>query len=741
MTSLHGVSRTAIAAVIASLMPAEALAQANEEQPAAEVTTPEAASQSEQADSGIVDIVVTAQRREERLQSVPVAVSAVTGEGLEKAGITDMRQLTQSMPALLFSRANSSFQPYIRGVGTRNANTGDESNVAVYIDGVYQPVMSSSGFDLVNIERVEVLRGPQGTLFGRNSTGGLINVITKPPTEEFSGSVSLKAGSYGQYSGSAYLSSGIMPGLKSDIAYMRYTDDGYIDDLVRGGRIGGRDSELARGRVMIDPSARFQAVITGTYTTYADEAVGNNQPLFGNTTANNFSPRPLYGTRPWESASEQVRSASSKQWSLDLELRNEFDGFNIETTSSYQEARTNASSDNDASARAIRGSISPQKLNYLSNEIRALSTTSGPVSWIGGVYFFNGDAQFNPLTTVAAGVEGVPLFSRQTVNSVAVFGEVTLRLGKLRLIGGARYTDEKRTYKARRPINPNLVPLQRGGDDQITYRATAQYEFNSDLNTYLTYSRGFKSGVFNGFASTVGAAQITRPEILDAIEFGIKSDPTPWLRLNLSAFHYDYKDIQQSARDPVSALVVLLNAAQSTMNGGEVEMTVQPAQGLNMRFYATYLDGKYDSFPTAQVFRPRFTCPIPGQAPCGNVGVVPFDASGKDMIRAPKVTLGASGNYEIPVDFGVFGLSANVFYSDKYYWDFENRISQPAYSLVNAEVSYKTSEADDALRVALWVKNLFNTVVYTQVLTSAEGDTVSFDPPRVFGITLSKNFR
>lgn len=740
MVTAYRASRIAIIAALVSLPATAAFAQdANGQSPAQDSSSP-SASQSEPAESGIADIVVTAQRREERLQNVPVAVSAVSGAGLEKAGVADMRQLTQSMPALMFSRANSSFQPYIRGVGTRNANTGDESNVAVYIDGVYQPVMSSSGFDLVNIDRVEVLRGPQGTLFGRNSTGGMINVITKEPTEEFSGRFSLKAGSYGQYSGSAYLSSGIMPGLRADIAYMRYTDGGYIKDLLRGGHVGGRDSELVRGRVAIDPTPRFQAVITGSYTSFADGAVGNNQPLFGNTTANNFTPRPVFGTHPWESASERERSASSKQWSIDVQLRNEFNGFNIETTSSYQQARTNATSDNDGSSRAIRGSESPQKLSYLSNEIRVLSTTDGPLSWIGGAYFFSGDARFNPLTSVVAGVPGVPLFSRQTVNSIAGFGEATLRLGNFRFIGGVRYTDEKRTYAARNPTNPSLVPLQRGGGDQITYRATAQYEFNSNFNTYLTYSRGFKSGVFNGFASSIAAARITRPEILDAYEFGIKSDPTSWLRFNLSAFHYDYKDIQQSARDPLVGLVVLFNAAQSTMNGGEVELTVQPVDRLNMRFYATYLDAKYDSFATAQIFRPKFACPVPGQAPCGNVSVAPFDASGKDMIRAPQFTLGASGNYEIPVDFGVFGLSANVFYSDKYYWDFENRISQPAYTLVNAEISYRTSEDDDALSVSLWVKNLLNTVVYSQVLTSAEADTVAFDPPRVFGVTLAKNF-
>jgi iron complex outermembrane recepter protein len=689
---------------------------------------------------GINDIVVTAQRREQRLQSVPIPVSAVSGDDLEKTGITDMRQLTQTMPGLVFSRANSSLQPYIRGVGTRNSNVGDESNVAIYIDGVYQPVMSSLGFDLVNIERVEVLRGPQGTLFGRNSTGGLINVITKDPTEEFSGKISVTAGSYDQFSGSAYVSSGLAEGVKVDATYMRYTDSGYIKDLVNGGHAGPRDSQVVRGRIFFEPVDRFKASLTGTHTWLRDGSPVTNQPYLGNTFANTISPLPLYGTKPWESAQERPLLVKSRLWSAELQMKYEFDGFNIETTSAYQDATALSQTDNDGSAAAIRGADVYQTLHYFSNELRLLSTTSGPFSWIAGAYLFDGSGEFDPLISIVNGTPGGPFHTKQTVNSYALFGEATLEVGKFSLTGGIRYTDESRDYYAESSTNPLLVPLQEGSNDKVTFRATAQYTFSPDLNAYLTFSRGFKSGVFNGFATNLTAAQITKPETLDAFEFGIKSDPLPWLRANLSLFLYDYKDIQQSARDPSSSLIILFNAAKSKMKGGEFEVTMQPTRDFNLRFYGAYLDAKYDSFPGAQVFVPITTCPIPGQSPCGNAAVAPFDASGNDMIRAPEITLGGSGSYQIPVDFGLFSLSTNVYYSDKYYWDFDNRIVQPSYTMVNGEIAFATSDSSDAFRISVWGKNLLNEVVYQQVLNSTSGDVVAFERPRTFGVTLSKGF-
>lgn len=259
---------------------------------------------------------------------------------------------------------------------------------------------------------------------------------------------------------------------------------------------------------------------------------------------------------------------------------------------------------------------------YTSNEVRLVSTTSGPLSVIAGAYFFQGHSSTDPLISFPNGVATTPSAIQQTTTSTAVFGEATWRLSdQLRLIGGLRYTDEKRTLTAR-TATTILVPEQKGGNDKLTYRASLQYFISPETNLFATYSRGFKSGVYNTFATSPTTAKIVRPEVLDAVELGLKSDPLPWLRVNLSAFHYNYKDIQQTARDPATGFTVLFNAACSKMIGLEAEVTARATDNLNLRAYATYLDAKYDSFPGAQVFRPA-ACPatLPGR-PSGHDGMV-----------------------------------------------------------------------------------------------------------------------
>lgn len=675
------------------------------------------------------EIVVTAQRREERLQDVPLSVSAVSGEGLERAGIVDTRQLTQTMPNLVFSRASTTFQPTIRGVGTRNANVGDESNVSVYVDSVYQPVPASLNFDLLNVTRVEVLRGPQGTLFGRNSTGGLINIITPDPGHDASGRLVGRVGNFGEKSFQFYGTTGITDSLAVDLALQIYDDDGYIRDMVRGGYVGDREALSARTKLLFEPNDFFRAVLAATYTDVNDNSSSNGQPFRGNTVARATPPVPFIPTRPWESALDQVLYTSTLTKSLSLQTRFRFNGFDIETTSAVQGNDARSETDNDHTTRVIARSEVDQSTDNFSNELRILSTTDGALSWIAGVYLYEAVARGEPLRSLSNGVQTSILFSEQNTESWAVFGEANLNLSdRWRVIGGVRYTEEERDYEARNATT-TTVPRQYGEFDALTYRLSLQYRFADDGNVYFTYARGFKSGVFNGFAGTVPAAAITRPEWIDSYEIGVKADPTSWLRLSAAAFHYDYSDIQQSARSSTSSLVLLFNAASATVDGAELELSLRPIDNLEVRAYATYLDAIYDSFPTAQVFQPNPSG--------GNTAVSPFDASGKRMIRAPEYTLGVNFNYIHQTSVGDFALSGNVFHSGSYYWDFENRIEQPSYTLISGELSW---EPADSWRIALWGRNLSNEVVYSNVLTAAQGDVAGFERPRSYGVSLAWSF-
>lgn len=679
--------------------------------------------------SGIEDIIVTAQRREERLQDVPIAITAVSGDSLARSGVTDTRQLTQSMPSVVFSRVNSSFQPYIRGIGTRNANIGDESNVSLYIDGVYQPVMSSLGFDIVNVERIEVLRGPQGTLFGRNSTGGLINIITPDPTEELSGRIVGRLGSYGEKSLQGYISTGIAPGISVDLTGSIAADTGYIKDLVNGGYRGDRSSEVARAKILIEPTSNFRATLTGNYTRYADSSSVSEQPFRGNSTGVR-APTPTIATRPWETAIDVPTNSLSTTYSASLQMRLNLGAFDIETTSAYIDSKAVSVTDSDATSKPIGSVIAPQSSYYIENEIRALSTGEGAFSWILGAFQFSGKGAFDGLESYANGALTGRTFTRQEVVSYAGFGEGTLRFGPVSLIAGLRYTTEKRNYEAHTAA-AITVPFRESSNDKLTYRLSTQYKFSDSANIYASYSRGFKSGVYNGFATSVAAAAPTRPETIDSFEIGFKTDPLRWLRINGALFHYDYTDIQQSARDPATTLVLLFNAASAKVDGAEIEATIRASRNFNIRAYGTYLRAKYDSFPTAQIFRPLGIG--------GNASIAPYDASGKDMIRAPRATVGVNFDWSHDTSFGTFGVAGNVFHSAKYYWDFENRLTQPAYTMINGDISFSPAGMDN-LRLSVFVRNLANEVVYSQMTSTATADKAGFERPRTFGASASFQF-
>jgi iron complex outermembrane receptor protein len=660
---------------------------------------------------------------------VPISVTAVTGDSLARSGVTDTRQLTQSMPSVVFSRVNSSFQPYIRGIGTRNANIGDESNVSLYIDGVYQPVMSSLGFDIVNVERIEVLRGPQGTLFGRNSTGGLINIITPDPTEELSGLIVGRVGSYFEKSLQGYISTGIAPGVSIDLTGSVAADTGYVKDLVKGGYRGDRSSEVVRAKVLIEPTNNFRVVLTGNYTRYADSSSVSEQPFRGNSTGLR-APVPITPTGPWETAIDTPTNSKSKTYSASLQTRLTLNGFNIETTSAYIDSTAVSITDSDATSKPIGSVIAPQSSYYVENEIRALSTGQSAFSWIVGAFQISGKGAFDGLESYANGALASRTFTRQEVDSYAGFGEGTLRLGPVSLIAGVRYSTEKRNYEAH-TATAITVPFRESSNDKVTYRFSAQYKFSDSANVYASYSRGFKSGVYNGFATTVAAAAPTRPETIDSYEFGFKTDPLDWLRINGAVFHYDYTDIQQSARDPLTTLVLLFNAASAKVDGAEIEATVRAGRNFNIRAYGTYLRAKYDSFPTAQIFRPLSNL--------GNASIAPFDASGKDMIRAPRATVGINFDWSHETDAGEFGIAGNVFHSAKYYWDFENRLTQPAYTMINGDISFSPADLNN-VRFSVFVRNLANEVVYSQMTSTATADKAGFERPRTWGASASFKF-
>ena len=350
------------------------------------------------ATSGLEDVVVVATRREERLQAIPVAVTALTNQTVQSAGIQDVRSLTQGVPGFFGGKNIGLFLPVFRGVGSSSVSAADEANVATYIDGVYQPAPFSTYIDLGEVERVEVLRGPQGTVFGRNATGGLINVITPDPSFNLHGSFTARYGRLRNDASDidlkAYVTGGLSRTLAADLSLIYRRTDEYIADLVRGGYLGGNRVVDVRSKLLWRPTSTAQLILTAEY---ADQNGSTNttQPLNGNTAGRRFAGA-IVPTQAWQTAVDTVPVLNFDRLNLALRSRFELGFANLETATGYMHTRTIQVTDSDASNIPL-GVVAVNQPNIdtdsISQELRLLSAGSGPFQWLVGVYGFQLDSK------------------------------------------------------------------------------------------------------------------------------------------------------------------------------------------------------------------------------------------------------------------------------------------------------------------------------------------------------------
>ena len=700
----------------------------------------------------VEEIVVTATRREETLQEVPITVTAVTSESLRDAGIETVRDMTFVTPGFYGGRNFGVQHPVIRGVGSSGTSPSDEANVAIYVDGIYQGSSYGTFMDLVAVDRVEVLRGPQGTVFGRNATGGLINVITPDPSYDAYGFVRGRIGALKtddltepDTEVRGYVTGPISDRVAGDLAVLYRNRGDYVKNLVGSDDFGGIEVSNVRGKLLVEPTDRTEFIFTVEHLDQNSQVVAA-APVAGETAGEPLGA--IIPRKPYQAALDVEPMLNLDRTAFALRTLFEFDSFNLETSHGYIETETHQIADSDASnvfVGLLDIGTGPHfaDTESMSHEVRLLSNDGSPFSerldWVLGLYAFELDTETNAhLASAQYDLETGDLIrttqilshSHTETTSYAAFAEGTMALtDRLYLTLGIRYTDEELSSRPNIRVNGFALPVREGDGsfEKTTYRAAIRYAVTDATNLYASYSTGFKSGVFSGTLSP----NLINPEEIDAFEAGIKSDPLTWLRTNLAVYYYDYTDLQVNARDPSSTSYVLQNAATAEIYGAEIEVTALPTDNLTLRGSVAWNHARYDEFEAAQTFIPQ---------EIGGAITTENDVSGNQMTRAPEWTANLGFNWQKEYQRGRLGVAGNVYFSDRVYHDFLNlrSRSQHPYYMATAEVSWTLP--NDTWRFSLWGKNLLDEDILQQMRVSDLSADGLYEPPRTIGLGIETNF-
>lgn len=736
------------AAAVAAFAPFVAHAQPQ----AADQGAPQPSARSVEAPPLVGEIVVTAQRREERLLDVPLAAVAQSGAQLAAAGVSTTRDLQRVVPGLTFTTQGAWAQPNLRGVTTVSSGAGAQSPIAIYVDGVYQSSQIGSLFELPDVQRIEVLKGPQGTLFGRNATGGAIQIVTKEPSFTPTGTVTATLGYYdgaagsdpsGDYGLKGFFAGPLVAGkLAGSVAFSVGNTDGYLHNIVTNDRDGKINTELARLKLLFTPTDNLSFELAGYYIKKKDYANTTPFPLNGFSAAQAFGDAVL-ARSPWQTSHDNPTFINTEARGVSLHAT--YQAANLGTLTSitaYNNIRNVVSVDVDAAylppgpgrdtCFAFFSCIwfkVRQPQTAFSQEFDFASKKFGPFSFVAGAFLFA--AKDGSGSDIQAGV--VNSFAHVKTRAYAAFAEGTYDVSdKLSLIAGARYSWERQMGTFQPSLTAPEAPNANAHWDSVTPRVSVRYRLDGNSNVYATFSQGFKSGVINPSPPF----EITNPEKLKALEVGYKRN-TNLYSVAASVFYYDYKDLQVQSFNGVTTLTT--NAATAKIYGVDLDGTIRATDDLEFRLAVSYLPtAKYDRYTTATYYG---FCPGTG-LPQPVTGTLcqfsPVDVSGKRMIRTPKITGTLAANYHRDTAWGRLEANASLYYSDSFVWELGYRVKTDKYASLNARVSL--TPPDSKVRLTLFGKNLTNEAYVQGVVESASADMGVYAPPREIGVEVNYSY-
>lgn len=738
---------------------------------------PESADPAASATSGqIEDIVVTAQRRSESAQDVPISLQSFSSDQLARSAVRSTEDLTAVVGGMIVQPSAARPMIFVRGVGTNSSNTTPA--VLTFVDGVYFPFGQS--MELANVSSVEVLKGPQGTLFGRNATGGVIQVTTKPPSETPGAKVEVGYGNYETVDATGYVTGGLTSGVAMD-ASLRYSNqgEGFGTNVFNGDDVFLTKKFAARTRLRAELSNATNLTLSGDYSQVRGNVGTNVSPAEGYDFLFVAGARRLRGPGEFYPGSIDVNATFtpgfvSREWGVNGTFETKFSDLTFRSITAYRENEEHIHIDFDGGpANSIDLKIDREPRTAFTQELQLLSGAGGPFQWVAGLFYYRsksstGAFDLNILAPVvpraacaltSPGPATVPCrrqaYSKDKDESIAAYGQGTYEiLPGTKLTLGARYTIEKREIDGYVKVNGVRDPNRDGQDSQkfkeLTWRAAIDHEIAQNILAYASVSRGFNAGFFNQ-SSTNGFANRTQnpavePEFLTAYEVGFKTDLLDRrLRFNGSAFLYKYKGLQQQIYD--QGAVVTINAGSAEIKGVDLEVVARPVRSLTLSLTGTYLDAEFTSYQQA----PNYVLqgagdPQPGAVTAGiilangTVLVPPsLDAAGKTIVNTPEWSYTIGASHVLSTSMGEFTTSANLNYRGKTFADPQNRFKLPTRYLLN--VTERWTAPDGHFFMSIWAKNLLNKRYdYAINILTPTGLVGNAAPPRTYGVTAGFDF-
>jgi iron complex outermembrane recepter protein len=679
-------------------------------------------------DNQLAQIVVTAQKRSENIQDAPLSVTAFSGSTLTAAGVTVVSGLGEIDSTLQFGAIGGIATVFMRGLGNPVATSGNEASVAMYIDDVYYSRLSPSFFDLVNVNEVEILKGPQGTLFGRNASAGVISIYTRDPgnTPVIEGLVGY--GNYATTTAQLYAAAPITDKLAADISLSEYDQaSGWGRDVYNANETYLDRSFGARSKIIWRPTDSTTVKFIGYYvkqhslqgelaTPYAG-TVGGGIDNSGTITVPPQPPQPRFydiNLNYMPGVTNETHGGSIR---VDQDLA--FGVFS--SISAARKTNETLYEDGDLTPYPLANVEARPVDQQYSEELQLKSKPAATTSWIGGFFYLNTLAGYNPIhisgdTYIAEGINSINLIGAQRLNSFAPYGQVTYPLlPDTNLTVGLRYNkDDLRGFGSTTihtypggslaGLGPSFsaAPLfdQTRGFEKLTYKVSLDHHFSPNVMAYALVGTGYKSGTYNTVSIGSGALN---PETVTTYEFGLKQEVLDHrLRIDGAVFRNNLRNPQVQSSQ--MGLETVINAGSARSQGVEVESTALLAHGLTARLSATYLQAKFLNFNDAPYFQQR---------PGGGNSLGSINAGGNALPRAPRESIDAGLNYVMDISgVGKLAFDTNIAYSSKFYWDADNVISQGALTIVSAAATFTPRRAE-ALSVRLWVKNLTNKEYYS----------------------------